>query len=56
MTSSPTSAPATISWATHSLLRPRPELRVRLIGTAPFAQVHVIKDNKYVYSTQPGRR
>ena len=32
-----------------------PELRVRLIGTAPFAQVHVIKDNKYVYSTQPGR-
>jgi hypothetical protein len=32
-----------------------PELSVRLIGTAPFAKVHVIKDNKYVYSTEPGR-
>ncbi len=30
-----------------------PELRVRLTGTAPFAKVHVIKDNKYVYSTEP---
>jgi len=30
-----------------------PEVRVRLTGTAPFAKVHVIKDNKYVYSTEP---
>jgi hypothetical protein len=30
-----------------------PELRVKLTGTARFAKVHVIKDNKYVYSTQP---
>jgi hypothetical protein len=30
-----------------------PELHVKLIGTAPFNQVHVIKDNKYVYSSQP---
>ena len=28
-----------------------PELHVKLIGTAPFAKVQVIKDNKYVYST-----
>jgi len=32
-----------------------PEVRVRLSGTAPFAKVHVIKDNKYVYSTEPGQ-
>jgi hypothetical protein len=30
-----------------------PSLRVKLAGTAKFAKVHVIKDNKYVYSTQP---
>ena len=33
-----------------------PELRVKLTGTAPFAKVHIIKDNKYVYSTEPGTR
>jgi hypothetical protein len=31
-----------------------PSLRVKLVGTAKFAKVHVIKDNAYVYSTQPG--
>jgi hypothetical protein len=31
----------------------RPELKVKLIGTKPFAKVHVIKDNEYVYSTEP---
>jgi hypothetical protein len=30
-----------------------PELRVKLTGTAPFAKVHIIKDNKYVYSVEP---
>ncbi len=30
-----------------------PELRVKLAGTAPFAKVHVIKDNKYAYSIEP---
>jgi hypothetical protein len=30
-----------------------PELRVKLVGTAPFAKVHIIKDNKYVYTSQP---
>ncbi len=30
-----------------------PEIKVKLIGTAPFAKVHVIKDNKYVYTAQP---
>jgi len=26
---------------------------VKLVGTAPFARVHVIKDNRYVYSVEP---
>jgi hypothetical protein len=30
-----------------------PALNVKLIGTAPFAKVHIIKDNKYVYTTEP---
>jgi hypothetical protein len=30
-----------------------PELEVKLTGTAPFAKVHIIKDNKYVYSAEP---
>jgi hypothetical protein len=30
-----------------------PELRIKLVGTAPFVRVHVIKDNKYVYSSGP---
>jgi hypothetical protein len=33
----------------------RPELKVKLTGTAPFAKVHVIKDNQYVYSIEPKR-
>ena len=31
-----------------------PSLRVRLSGTAKFAKVSIIKDNAYVYSTNPG--
>src|SRR5258708_3409986 len=31
-----------------------PSFRVKLTGTAPFAKVHVIKNNQYVYSTSPG--
>ncbi|HYW43001.1 MAG TPA: hypothetical protein VE959_09095 [Bryobacteraceae bacterium] len=30
-----------------------PSLRVKLTGTARFARVHIVKDNAYVYSTQP---
>lgn len=30
-----------------------PELRLQLSGTAPFAKVHVIKDNQYAYSIEP---
>jgi hypothetical protein len=33
-----------------------PELSVKLIGTAPFAKVVVVKDGKYVYSTQPNSK
>jgi hypothetical protein len=32
-----------------------PELRVKLVGTRPFAKVRVIKDNRYVYAVQPGK-
>jgi hypothetical protein len=31
-----------------------PTLEVKLAGTAKFAKVVVVKDNQYVYSTQPG--
>jgi hypothetical protein len=30
-----------------------PTLQVKLVGTAPFAKVHVVKDNRYVYSVEP---
>ncbi len=30
-----------------------PSLRVKLVGTAPFAKVHIIKDNRYVYTATP---
>ncbi len=30
-----------------------PSLKVKLTGTAPFAKVHIVKDGKYVYSTEP---
>jgi hypothetical protein len=33
-----------------------PELHVKLNGTAPFAKVHIIKDNQYVYATEPNAR
>jgi hypothetical protein len=32
-----------------------PSFRIKLVGTAPFGKVHVIKDNKYVYSISPGK-
>ncbi len=32
-----------------------PEMRVKLVGTGPFAKVQVIKDNAYVYSAQPNK-
>ncbi|HYL76591.1 MAG TPA: hypothetical protein VEU96_20420, partial [Bryobacteraceae bacterium] len=31
-----------------------PVLHVKLAGTAPFSKVFVVKDNVYVYSTEPG--
>ena len=34
----------------------KPTLRILLEGTQPFAKVHVIKDNKYVYTTQPKKQ
>jgi hypothetical protein len=32
----------------------KPELKVKLVGTAPFSKVWIVKDNQYVYSTDPG--
>lgn len=32
-----------------------PELKVKLIGTAPFSKVAIIKDSQYVYSIEPGK-
>jgi hypothetical protein len=31
----------------------RPTLEISVIGTAPVAKLHVIRDNKYVYTTEP---
>jgi len=33
-----------------------PEFAVKLIGTAPFTEVHIIKDNRYVYVTKPNSK
>jgi len=33
-----------------------PEISVKLWGTANFAKVHIIKDNQYVYTAEPGAR
>lgn len=30
-----------------------PELQVRLVGTAPFAKVYIVRDNEYVYTMEP---
>jgi hypothetical protein len=30
-----------------------PSISVKLIGTGPFAKVHIVKDNNYVYSVEP---
>ncbi len=33
-----------------------PAISVKLAGTANFAKVHIVKDNQYVYSTEPGTK
>src|SRR5258708_22617064 len=33
-----------------------PSISVKLTGAAPFAKVHIIKDNNYVYSIEPKTR
>jgi hypothetical protein len=37
-------------------LREPPAIDVKLVGTADFAAVHIVKDGNYVYSVKPGRR
>jgi hypothetical protein len=32
-----------------------PEFKVKLVGTAPFADIQVVKDGKYVYSLKPNK-
>lgn len=34
----------------------RPTIRVRLVGTQPFAKVHIIKDSNHVHTVEPARR
>jgi hypothetical protein len=34
----------------------RPTLDIRVHGTAPVAELHIIRDNKYVYTTEPRER
>jgi hypothetical protein len=33
-----------------------PQIKVKLIGTAPFAKVHIIRNNQYVYTIEPKTR
>jgi hypothetical protein len=33
----------------------QPSLTVKLIGSQPFIKVYIIKDGRYVYSTEPGK-
>jgi len=35
--------------------RTPPSLRVKPAGTAPFAKVHVIRNNQHVFTTSPGK-
>jgi hypothetical protein len=37
-------------------LKTRPTIRVRLVGTQPFAKVHVIKDGEYVHTAEPDKQ
>src|SRR5262249_35459350 len=30
-----------------------PTIKVKLVGTAPFARVHIIRNNRYVYTVEP---
>lgn len=30
-----------------------PTIKVKLIGTAPFSRVHIIRNNRYVYTVEP---
>ena len=30
-----------------------PELKIKLVGTAPFAKISIVKDNQYVYTSEP---
>ncbi|HWZ34178.1 MAG TPA: hypothetical protein VNX18_22725 [Bryobacteraceae bacterium] len=32
-----------------------PVLQIKLVGTAPFSKVFIVKDSAYVYSTEPGK-
>ena len=44
---------ATISWARSSPPAQPPAISVKLVGTAPFAKVQIVKDNQYVYTVEP---
>ena len=33
-----------------------PTIKVKLVGTAPFAKVTIVRDNKYVYTVEPKKQ
>ena len=33
-----------------------PEIKVKLTGTAPFAKVHIVRNNRYVYTVEPKKQ
>jgi hypothetical protein len=37
-------------------LAEKPTFKIKLIGTAPFKQVDVVRNNVYVYTTKPGKQ
>jgi hypothetical protein len=37
-------------------LNEAPKIDVKLVGTAPFAKVHIIKEGEYVFSLEPGTK
>jgi hypothetical protein len=37
-------------------VKEKPRLSIRLVGTRPFAKVHVIKDGNYMHTAEPGKQ
>ena len=53
-TGSEPSLPSFIPFDGKTVITSNEALEIKAIGTAPVAKLHVIRDNKYVFSTEPG--